>query len=99
MLSYSDYKMKLTEADEATPAAPAAAPSATPPSLPDPISGMPPGGGGSPPPDIGGMGMGGPSMDLGSPSSDPNQKPVALDLKAFNFFDALEKLLKKLQNN
>jgi hypothetical protein len=96
MLSYSDYKIKLTEADE--PAAPAAAASAAPPSLPDPISGMPPGGGSSPPPDFGGMG--GPSMDLGTPGapSDPNQKPVSLDLKAFNFFDALEKLLKKLQN-
>ena len=95
MLSYSEYKIRLTEADEPA-TAPAAASSAVPPSLPDPTSGMPPGGG--PPPDFGGMG--GPSMDLGTPGapSDPNQKPVSLDLKAFNFFDALEKLLKKLQN-
>lgn len=105
MLSYSDYKKRLVEADEPAPVTGAAPggppPTGSPPGLPDPSTGMPPmGGGASAPPSIGGDmgGMGDPSMDMGGGApTDPNQKPTALNIKTANFFDALDKLLKKIE--
>jgi hypothetical protein len=102
MISYSDYKLKINEADAPTPPTPDAGASAAPSSgMPDPSTGMPPSGmGGGMPPSIGDIGspfIGGDMGGMGAPgASDPNQKPTALELKAVNFFDALHKLLKKI---
>ncbi len=103
MLSYSEYKLR--EADE-SPATPSAAGG----SMPDPVSGMPPGASAPAGLDsggmggLGGMGMGGmggaPSLggDMGGPPGGGmggDQKPTALNLNASNFWDVLEKMFKK----
>lgn len=98
MLSYSEYKLR--EVNEP--------PSEGATAMPDPVSGMPPGESGPPsgiggPPNqsasLGGIGdMGSPPADMGGMGGMGgvgDQKPTPLVLKASNFWDVLESMLKK----
>ena len=99
MLSYSEYKLR--EAEEPATASPATPQGGNASNMPDPISGMPPGD--SPPSALGGINSSGPGglSDIGSgmpnmgASIGGDQKPSTLDLDASNFWDVLEKMLKK----
>lgn len=97
MISYSDYKLLLKEAD--APTAPAGAPpaagSGTPPAPPPDLGAPPPGFGGGPPmgssggpPDMGGLGGLGGGPPAGSAAG---LKPSGL--KSSNIWDVLEKLV------